>query len=100
MEVFDDVGSMYIRVDEKDLRLDGERFGAPSDNCYVPIFRSSAEFVDVWQVGSIFTKQYYLVYDMTPYDERREDFIQIGFGLQNETAEVMQARYNYSSMVY
>ena len=39
-------------------------------------------------MGSIFTKKFYVVYDMTPYDERGEDYIQIGFGVQNNSADV------------
>ena len=70
MEVFDDVGSMIIDADEHEFRIDGEQFGAGKDSCYVPVFRSAVGLNQVWLVGSIFMKKYYLVYDMTPYDER------------------------------
>jgi hypothetical protein len=39
--------------------------------------------IDVWHIGSAIMKDYYVVYDQTPYDERQEKFNQIGIGLQN-----------------
>ena len=29
-------------------------------------------------------KEYYVVFDMTPKDERNEDYIQVGIGRQND----------------
>ena len=72
---------MNINVEELDLRIPGGRFGASDNHCYVPVFRSGSKSKTQWKMGSIFTKKFYVVYDMTPYDERGEDFIQIGFGL-------------------
>ena len=74
---------MHISVEEYDLKITGSRFGVSDDHCYVPIFRSGSKSKFNWQMGSIFTKKFYVVYDMTPYDERGEDYIQIGFGVQN-----------------
>ena len=35
-------------------------------------------------------QKYYVVYDMTPYDEgNNENFIQIGLGKQNDNAEML-----------
>lgn len=36
---------------------------------------------DTWFVGSALMKEYYVVYDQTPYDERSENYNQIGIGL-------------------
>ena len=45
-------------------------------------------------------KEYYVVYDMTPYDESHLDFIQIGLGLQNNDAEMLDRHYNSSSPLF
>ena len=41
-------------------------------------------------------KNYYVVYDQTPYDERKENYNQIGIGLQNDNAEMLKRHYDYS----
>lgn len=43
--------------------------------CYVPVFMSKLGKEDVWQIGSALMKEYYVVYDMTPYDERNEKYL-------------------------
>ena len=42
-------------------------------------------------------KNYYVVYDQTPYDERKENYNQIGIGLQNDNAEMLERHYDYSA---
>lgn len=39
-------------------------------------------------------KKYYVVYDATPYDERNENYNQIGIGIQNSNAEMLARHYN------
>jgi hypothetical protein len=41
-------------------------------------------------------KDYYVVYDQTPYDERSEQYNQIGIALQNNNAEMLKRHYDYS----
>jgi len=41
-------------------------------------------------------KEYYVVYDQTPYDERGEKYNQIGIGYQNKGAEMLKRHYDYS----
>lgn len=38
-------------------------------------------------------RKYYVVYDMTPYDERQQDYIQVGIGLQNSEALIGEDIY-------
>ena len=64
--------------------------------CYVPVFMSGLGLVDEWQVGSAVMKEYYVVYDQTPYDERNEKYNQVGIGLQNDNAEMLKRHYDYS----
>ena len=64
------------------------------------VFQSRLGEDDVWHVGSSLMKNYYVVYDMTPFDELGEDYIMIGIGLQNQQAEVLERHYNYTSPAY
>lgn len=41
-------------------------------------------------------KEYYVVYDQTPYDERGENYNFVGIGLQNNDAEMLKRHYDYS----
>ena len=70
----------------KDLLISGSEIGDSDDTCYFAIFKSSMsqksfddKFNDVvsqmWTLGTIVLKQYYVVLDMTPYDERQEEYI-------------------------
>jgi hypothetical protein len=36
----------------------------------LPIFKSEKENLDTWIMGNQFLENYYVVFDMTPYDER------------------------------
>ena len=73
----------------KDLLISGSEIGDSDDTCYFAIFKSSMsqksfddKFNDVvsqmWTLGTIVLKQYYVVLYMTPYDERQEEYIQVG----------------------
>lgn len=72
---------MKLEVNEKQLFVNGEQFGASPNLCYVTVFQSRLVDDDVWHVGSSLMKNYYVVYDMTPFDELGEDYILIGIGL-------------------
>lgn len=37
-----------------------------------------------WYFGNMFMNEYYTVFDMTPYNERGENFLQIGFAKQSK----------------
>lgn len=63
------------------------------------MFRSEQGFLDTWQLGSIVMKNYYTVYDMSPYDEGK-NFIQIGVGKANQNAFIGNTKYNTRSPYY
>ena len=44
----------------------------------------------MWYLGNIFMKNYYVSFDMSPYDEHGKDYIQIGFGVQSTADWVPQ----------
>jgi len=62
-------------IQAKDL---GDR---TSNNCYVGVFRSLNANQETWYLGNLFMNKYYVVYDMTPYDEQGKDYIQVGIAL-------------------
>lgn len=68
--------------------------------CWLPFFKSQGGADDTWYLGSIFMADYYFVLDMTPYDERGEDYIQIGIAERNDSYSQSEAQYNYSYPEY
>ena len=60
----------------------GSHVGDTDDKCYVPIFVSEDKNQGVWFMGLNFLAEYYTVFDMTPYTERNQNYMQIGFAKQ------------------
>jgi hypothetical protein len=55
--------------------VSGTEFNDVEDSCYIAIFKNTGALNDglapkTWYVGNIFMKEYYVVFDMTPKDER------------------------------
>jgi hypothetical protein len=44
----------------------------------LPIFKASDDNLDTWILGNLIMQDYYVVFDMTPFDERNETFIYLG----------------------
>jgi len=79
----DEGGTQNFQIDWNLMFLTGSYFGEGPLTCYLGVFdhglrgyKDSETII----IGNIFTKNYYLVYDMSPL-ELGEDYIQIGFGL-------------------
>jgi len=49
--------------------INGQDLGASSDSCYLGVFRSERGYENTWQVGNVMMAKYYVIYDMTSYDE-------------------------------
>jgi len=65
--------------------------------CYLAIFKSSeSKGNNEWIFGAAVLNQYYMVYDMTPYDERGEVYNYVGFGPKNLNNNVLASHYNQS----
>jgi hypothetical protein len=69
--------AMNMKISHQDLLVDGTTFGDPN-TCYFGIFRSSLAdtqsmsdqpYPTFWTLGSIILQKYYIVLDMSPYDE-------------------------------
>lgn len=55
---------------------------------------------NMWMVGSIFMERHYVVYDMTSYDERGENYLQVGIAIKNEDNQASAQKYDACSDFY
>lgn len=78
VRIYDVAQSMDLTLQLSDMLISGSDVGDTNNRCYIPIFRAQLNYLDTWQVGNIFTKNYYMIYDMTPYDENNQNYIQVG----------------------
>lgn len=73
MRMYDLSQSQLISIPFSDLLYGGSNFGTTDNQCYLGIFRSTAPVADnVWTIGSILAKRYYVVYDASTIDDQRE----------------------------
>jgi hypothetical protein len=65
--------------------LSGSHVGDPEGNnvCYSPVFISDND-TKTWFLGNMFLNEYYTVFDMTPFNERGENYLQVGFAKQSK----------------
>jgi len=76
--------SKVFELDEYDMLIDGAELGLDPNTCYFAIVSAGISVIEsTWYVGGSFLNKYYVVYDLTPADERGEDYIQIGIGEKN-----------------
>lgn len=72
-----------INLPGKDLLVTGEQIGTDLDTCYLGVFQSKSTDQNKWYVGGSFLKSKYIVYDMTPLDKDKKNYIQVGIGEAN-----------------
>jgi len=85
----------------QELLIPGSHIGESDDNCYVAIFKSgSNKGINEWLFGSPLFQQQYIVYDMTPSDERGQKYAYVGFAPKNPINNVLAAHYDKSSPDY
>ena len=69
-----------IQVDFNKLLINGDRLGDVHTKCYLGVFKSTEIQKDTWHMGNAIMDDYYAVFDLTPADERKQDYIQFGIG--------------------
>jgi len=86
----DEISSYPFKLQYSDFFNSGIYFddNASDKTCYLVIFKHEAEKYknvnyNLILIGNIFMRNYYVVYDMSPL-EKKEDYIQIGIGVQNK----------------
>lgn len=48
--------------------IEGDEDGA--NTCYLAVFKSQVIATETWFLGNVFMRDFYVVYDMTPKDNR------------------------------
>jgi|DEB0MinimDraft_12_1074336.scaffolds.fasta_scaffold112910_2 hypothetical protein len=68
--------NLYALPSSNYFLLHGDIVGDTSDTCYLPVFKTAlGDKSDWWYVGNLIMNYFYLVFDMTPYDEQGKDYI-------------------------
>lgn len=94
MMIYDQAGYKTITISFKDLLYGGSNFGKTDSECFLGIFRSTAPVAEnVWTIGSILAKTYYIVYDASPMD-RGASYVQVGLGVKNEALVISDTQYD------
>lgn len=79
---------LYIGGDK--LFIPGEQVGLGADRCIMGVFKQTDGRQDAWYLGNIILADYYMIFDMTPFTEHSQDFIQIGFAHMNPSGLTYQ----------
>ena len=64
--------------------ISGSELGDSPDTCYLAVFKSQTKQTETWQLGNVFMRDYYVVYDMSPKDTLGDTFIQVGIAYQKK----------------
>ncbi len=72
-----------IDIPSTKLFIRGEDIDYSSDRCYLSIFGQEQGKQDAWYIGNIILSEFYLVFDMTYYDNRMTDYLQVGMAPTN-----------------
>jgi len=78
--LYDVRGKYTFKIKTEHMMVEGKYFQDPSDTCYVPIFnhkltRTEDDRKTIF-VGNTFMQDYYVVYDMSQWEERK--YLQVG----------------------
>ena len=68
-----------MTFESRRMFIRGSQIDSTDDKCFIPIFKHNENKV-YWYFGNHFMRKYYFVYDMTPFDDRNEQKLQIAFG--------------------
>ena len=95
VQVYDlEYSTFDIKLDLDTVYISGSEIGQSSNRCYIPIFKNLHGGQDVWYLGNLFMKNYYSVFDVTPYERNKTDYLHIGLGLKTAAEFVPDYSYN------
>lgn len=64
----------WLKLDQNNMWVDGTLVGDPG-SCYYGLFKSLIADQKTWIVGTMLLKEYYTIFDMSPYDDYNQDYI-------------------------
>ena len=102
IQIYDSINtSPEFKIPEQDMLVSGETFADEVDTCYIGIFpNGNSKILQSWYVGNLFMKSYYMVYDLSTFDEHGEDYLQIGIGPKNPNNMLGKMQYDTSYNYY
>ena len=58
------------KLNTESLFIPGSEIGDKFESCVIPLFKHNVPSKqDTYIIGNVFFKEYYVVFDMTPFDE-------------------------------
>jgi hypothetical protein len=92
-ELFDDsTSNRYALPSTNAFLISGEKLGDSVNTCYLPVFQSNYDDGTMY-IGNLFMNYFYMVFDMSPYDEFGKDYITVGVAPINPDNIVGQEFY-------
>lgn len=90
-----------LNILSKELFIPGTEIGDEVDTCIIPLFKHNIPYkADTYILGNVFFKAYYVVFDMTPYDEGKLPYLQIGVAPRNPLDVIGYKQYAPKSIFY
>lgn len=75
----DNVGkTVSLIIQPKDLLISGDKLGKSQNDCHLVVFAHRNSQENAIYLGNIVLQKYLTVFDASPYDERNQNFVQIG----------------------
>uniref|UniRef100_A0A7S3IVK7 Peptidase A1 domain-containing protein n=1 Tax=Strombidium inclinatum TaxID=197538 RepID=A0A7S3IVK7_9SPIT len=88
-------------IHEKQMLVPGPILGDTEVTCYAAVFKNGNGAIDsTWYIGEIWLKNYYTVFDQSPFDELGQSYLQIGVGPKNPVNLIGDIHYNTDSNYY
>ena len=90
-----------MKILSKELFIPGTEIGDEVDTCIIPLFKHNIPHKsDTYILGSVFFKSYYVVFDMTPFDEQKLPYLQVGIAPRNPVDLIGYRQYAPKSIYY
>lgn len=85
----------------EELLIPGHLVGKTDNICVVSVFKSgTTKGSNVWLFGGPLFEKFYVVYDMTPHNERAETYAHVGLGTKNTANDILKSHYDTSFAGY
>jgi hypothetical protein len=91
----------HLNILSKELFIPGTEIGDDVDTCVIPLFKHNIPHKEnTYILGSVFFKSYYVIFDMTPFDELKLPYLQVGIAPRNPLDLIGYRQYAPKSVYY